>query len=572
MDPRELRRLTELFTRVADLIGEYTAAPADGRLTKINIKAKRAAYYEDVNKELDEIDREVMRQLAIMNLKGAITSSEMEILRGVEKKIDHITSLVNEMRPPSLPDMASIPAGALALPHSYVDRPGVQEAVDDLVNPEKALVPYTVVGMGGGGKTVLASAVVRNASVRERFRAGIFWARAGRAAKNSLLPLLQGLAREMGAAPTDAPHGLGDMTEDESLELLRKASMAVGQPGDDVRAQMTKVVARCGRLPLVLAIAGSMPVVKGKGLVAGAWEELMKLFENVATKMWECGEQLNNLGLILETSFTSLSARKKVEFLKTSVLAAGAVAPIEMLLNLWETKDTEGTREEAEGLVSKSLLQDVGGGAYRVHDLVLEFVKIRVKADAEMVGKATSQQAQYLARLDVVKSFQDPERGADHQGFIVLDALWRSVEELSGDHGLEVASYDASVGELEFCEATADVAKCYFSVASLFGLQGKYEEAEPLYKRTQDIDEKVYGPDHPEVASILNNWAEVLKKQGKYTEAEPLCERATEILEKALGPDHPQVGTVLNNRATLLQAQAHPRGTTRRQGHYSSAR
>lgn len=34
---RELCRLTELFTRVADLIGEYTAVPSDGNLAKVNI-------------------------------------------------------------------------------------------------------------------------------------------------------------------------------------------------------------------------------------------------------------------------------------------------------------------------------------------------------------------------------------------------------------------------------------------------------------------------------------------------------------------------------------------------------
>ncbi|CAN0534937.1 unnamed protein product, partial [Ectocarpus sp. 8 AP-2014] len=29
---------------------------------------------------------------------------------------------------------------------------------------------------------------------------------------------------------------------------------------------------------------------------------------------------------------------------------------------------------------------------------------------------------------------------------------------------------------------------------------GKYEEAEPLYKRSVAIDEALYGPDHPDVA------------------------------------------------------------------------
>ena len=40
--------------------------------------------------------------------------------------------------------------------------------------------------------------------------------------------------------------------------------------------------------------------------------------------------------------------------------------------------------------------------------------------------------------------------------------------------------------------------------------QGKHEEALPLYKRSRDIKEKVFGPDHPEVALALNNEAELL--------------------------------------------------------------
>ena len=88
----------------------------------------------------------------------------------------------------------------------------------------------------------------------------------------------------------------------------------------------------------MLAVAGSMTVVKGKGLTAVAWKELIKEFENVA-KMDACGEDSSDsLGLVLETSFTALPARKKEEFKKMAVLAAGAVALIEMLCNLWQTQ------------------------------------------------------------------------------------------------------------------------------------------------------------------------------------------------------------------------------------------
>ncbi|CAN0113270.1 unnamed protein product, partial [Ectocarpus sp. 12 AP-2014] len=69
------------------------------------------------------------------------------------------------------------------------------------------------------------------------------------------------------------------------------------------------------------------------------------------------------------------------------------------------------------------------------------------------------------------------------------------------------------------------------------------------------IREKALGPDHPDVASCLNNLAGLRQSQGKYDEAEPLYIRAVAIREKALGPDHPDVASCLNNLADLLQSQ-----------------
>ena len=46
-----------------------------------------------------------------------------------------------------------------------------------------------------------------------------------------------------------------------------------------------------------------------------------------------------------------------------------------------------------------------------------------------------------------------------------------------------------------------------------------------------------------------------LGSQGKYGEADLLYLRAIEIREKALGPDHPTVATSLNDRANVLHAQ-----------------
>ncbi|MDD5036335.1 MAG: tetratricopeptide repeat protein [Methylococcaceae bacterium] len=84
---------------------------------------------------------------------------------------------------------------------------------------------------------------------------------------------------------------------------------------------------------------------------------------------------------------------------------------------------------------------------------------------------------------------------------------------------------------------------------------GHYSQAEPLYRRSLAIFEKVLGPDHPYVAKSLNNLAELYRMQGRYAQAAPLFQRSLTIFEKALGPEHPDVATSLNNLAGLYQAQ-----------------
>ncbi|CAM9934213.1 unnamed protein product, partial [Ectocarpus sp. 8 AP-2014] len=179
MVENELMRLQDLFSEIEDLHAKHTADPEDGRPAKIAKRINRGTQHKSIGEALDAIDADVVRQFAAI---AAISSINMEAVKIVLEKI----------RPPSLPDMAAVPAGALDLPRSsYVERAAVQEAADGLTAPDEPRVPYTVFGMGGGGKSVLASAVVHKPSVREHFRGGIFWVRVGRGAKSSLLALLQ---------------------------------------------------------------------------------------------------------------------------------------------------------------------------------------------------------------------------------------------------------------------------------------------------------------------------------------------------------------------------------------------
>lgn len=110
------------------------------------------------------------------------------------------------------------------------------------------------------------------------------------------------------------------------------------------------------------------------------------------------------------------------------------------------------------------------------------------------------------------------------------------------------------------CEKTLgpdhpNVATILNNLASLYRIQDKYTEAEPLFKRSLAIREMTLGPDHPDVAVSLNNLAVFYRVQDKYTEAEPLYKRSQAIREKALGPDHPDVANSLNNLGALYHVQ-----------------
>jgi tetratricopeptide (TPR) repeat protein len=136
-------------------------------------------------------------------------------------------------------------------------------------------------------------------------------------------------------------------------------------------------------------------------------------------------------------------------------------------------------------------------------------------------------------------------------------------------------------------EEHPDVAALLNNLAVSLKAQGKYDEAEPLYRQSLAIIRKVcaihlvassrdhscqvLGEEHPDVAQSLNNLAELLKAQGKYDEAEPLCRQSLAIIRKVcairlaassrdhscqvLGEEHPYVATFLNNLAGSLKAQ-----------------
>jgi CHAT domain-containing protein len=113
-----------------------------------------------------------------------------------------------------------------------------------------------------------------------------------------------------------------------------------------------------------------------------------------------------------------------------------------------------------------------------------------------------------------------------------------------------LAIHEASLGK-----SHPDVASSLNNLANLYYDQGLYGRAEPLYQRALAIREASLGNSHPRIADALNNLALLYTYQGLYGRAGPLYQRALAIREASLGNSHPDVASSLNNLANLYTDQ-----------------
>ncbi len=85
--------------------------------------------------------------------------------------------------------------------------------------------------------------------------------------------------------------------------------------------------------------------------------------------------------------------------------------------------------------------------------------------------------------------------------------------------------------------------------------RGDYVGAEPLYRQALEIYEKVWGPEHKDVAFSLSGLAKCNLQCGKYTEAQLLYKRVISIYEKILPADDEEIGNMLENLAQCYVCQ-----------------
>ena len=89
-------------------------------------------------------------------------------------------------------------------------------------------------------------------------------------------------------------------------------------------------------------------------------------------------------------------------------------------------------------------------------------------------------------------------------------------------------------------------------VAGLYEKQGDYGKAQLLQERALAIMEKVLGLLHPDTARILDYLASAVSAQGDYKKALEVSARALAVREVTLGPEHPDTATSLDNTAGIV--------------------
>ena len=225
------------------------------------------------------------------------------------------------------------------------------------------------------------------------------------------------------------------------------------------------------------------------------------------------------------------------------------------------------------GTQIEALLQDqatqMALGENRVHSALEAFSDLNYNeidalfAESEERGIMFAAQSAYgrgLVAEDAIKwhdAYTHFKRAANlHDDLAHLNAYARMTWRLAkGGEAIQVHERLVTlVGNTDGKDSSAYATQLN-NLASVVNAQGRFEEAEGLFREALAIDRATIGERHPEYATHLNNLASVVREQGRLEEAEGLFREALEIDRATIGEGHPDYAIHLNNLADVVQAQ-----------------
>jgi tetratricopeptide (TPR) repeat protein len=100
-----------------------------------------------------------------------------------------------------------------------------------------------------------------------------------------------------------------------------------------------------------------------------------------------------------------------------------------------------------------------------------------------------------------------------------------------------------------------DVAITQHNLVSAYKALGRRAEAVALAPEVAARFERVFGPRHPDTATVRYATAGLLRDAGRFDEAEPMYRASLEYWRETLGDDDPQVATALGGLGVLHLAR-----------------
>jgi eukaryotic-like serine/threonine-protein kinase len=200
-----------------------------------------------------------------------------------------------------------------------------------------------------------------------------------------------------------------------------------------------------------------------------------------------------------------------------------------------------GLLKQAEPLLEEALAvreRGLGPAHLEVAASLLDLGQLRLE---ESRGDAEPLFRRALAIREKILGPDDPQVAA------VLQGLGSLLGRLSGKWKDAEAILRRALAIYQRHPPGADLARVLHELAVTRLRQGDLKETERLLRQSLALREKIFPPDHPDVATSIVALGVLLATGLRHGEAIPLYRRGLASLEKSLGPEHPTVALTWNN-------------------------
>jgi len=308
------------------------------------------------------------------------------------------------------------------------------------------------------------------------------------------------------------------LPREEVIAFLRKRT------GCEDRDAADRLCHAVGDLPLALEQAGAY--IESTGITVA---ECLSRFESHARELLKAPPSTDYPASVATTWLVAFEQLKEeapgaLKLLNFLAFLAPDDIPRKLL-----TEDLMKLDQAVAGLRKYSLVE-VRDGAFEVHRLVQAVTRDRL---AKPKAKRKYAEAALRAVNDAFPYKRD------------VVETWAGSSRLL-PHALTVAKHAADL------DVAPEMTSRLLNEVGLYLLsRAQPSEAEGSLQRALVLAEKVYGPEHPEVAIRANNIGTILNAKGDLGGALRYTERALRIFQTTYGPDNPQTRIVVANLAAL---------------------